>query len=329
MLLKLWSNTSEKARHALLDALKKEGFTCDVIKTRQYQLIHVHMPQPSKDMKRFLNDACVEKVIPIDENLSHAKNKKAIAIASKFSSLFNRNEPLFIAGPCSVEDETQMHTIAEVVNKSGAQALRGGAFKPRTSPYSFQGLKEDGLKILSKAAKAYNLLSVSEVLSENDIELFIKHEIDIIQVGARNMQNFALLKALGKVDKPILLKRGFVNTIEEWLMSAEYIVYHGNPHVILCERGIRTFEPATRHTLDIGGALAAKQRTSLPVIFDPSHAAGDYRLVESLSLAGIAAGLDGLMVEIHPNPIEAYSDGGQSLKLERYLALMEKIKRLY
>lgn len=329
MLLKLVTNISQEAEENLLQTLKQENLTYNLIKTKQYALIHLDISEASLDFKRFLNHPCVEKVIPINADFCYAKHHKPVKISSKFSSLFDKDEPLFIAGPCSVENDAQMQAIAQVVKKSGAQILRGGAFKPRTSPYSFQGLQEDGLRILSKTAKEYDLLTVSEIVSENDIELFNKYAIDIVQVGARNMQNFALLKALGGIDKPVLLKRGFVNTVEEWLMSAEYLIHHGNPHVILCERGIRTFEPATRHTLDIGGALIAKQQTQLPIIFDPSHAAGDYRLVERLSLAGIAAGLDGLMVEIHPNPMEAYSDGGQSLKLDRYLALMEKIKRLY
>lgn len=230
-----------------------------------------------------------------------------------------------IAGPCSIETKEQITEVAEDVKRSGAHLLRGGAFKPRTSPYSFQGLHEHGLDLLLEAKRATGLPVVTEIMSPTHLPLF--DEVDVIQVGARNMQNFELLKELGKLDKPILLKRGLANTIEELLMSAEYIMAGGNEKVILCERGIRTFETATRNTLDISAIPVLKQKTHLPVIIDPSHAAGIRALVEPLSLAAIAAGADGLMIEVHNNPEKALCDGAQSLTPQMFDSLMRKINK--
>lgn len=231
-----------------------------------------------------------------------------------------------IAGPCCVEDEEMIVDIASNVKKMGAILLRGGAYKPRTSPYSFQGMETSGIEALVNARKKTNLGIVSEILSTDKIEEFDKN-VDLIQVGARNMQNFELLKQLGqKTKKPILLKRGFSNTIEEWIMSAEYILACGNPNVILCERGIRTFETQTRNTLDLSVIPIIREQTHLPIIIDPSHATGNYRYVESLSLAAIAAGCDGLLIEVHNNPINALSDGDQSLTYENFNNLITKAK---
>lgn len=218
-----------------------------------------------------------------------------------------------IAGPCSVESREQICGIARQVKAAGARFLRGGAFKPRTSPYSFQGLKAEGLELLREAKKETGLPIVTELMSEKHIDLFLESGVDIIQVGARNMQNFELLKELGKIRKPILLKRGLSNTIEELLMSAEYIMAGGNSQVILCERGIRTFEPYTRNTLDISAIPILKRFSHLPVVVDPSHASGHSWLVEPLALAAVAAGADGLIIEVHNNPAKALSDGAQSL----------------
>ncbi len=228
-----------------------------------------------------------------------------------------------MAGPCSVENEEQITNVAKAVKAGGAQILRGGAFKPRTSPYSFQGMGYDGLDLLEKARSATGLPVVTELMSTDDIGYFAEH-VDIIQVGARNMQNFDLLKRLGKVDKPILLKRGLSATIEEWIMSAEYIMAGGNDKVILCERGVRTFESFTRNTLDLSAVLAVKQQSHLPVVVDPSHASGQAWMVEKLSLAAIAAGCDGLIIEVHNDPIHALCDGQQSITPEQFSALMEK-----
>ncbi len=232
-----------------------------------------------------------------------------------------------IAGPCSVESEEQIVRIAEEVKECGADMLRGGAYKPRTSPYAFQGLGTEGIMDLVSAREKTGLPIVSELMSADKIDEFIEN-VDIIQIGARNMQNFDLLKAVGRTNKPVLLKRGLCNTIEEWIMAAEYIMAEGNMNVIFCERGIRTFETYTRNTLDLAVIPIIKERTHLPIIIDPSHAAGDYKLIESLSLATIAAGADGLIIEVHDDPENAWSDGAQSLKPERFKDLVAKGKAI-
>ena len=232
-----------------------------------------------------------------------------------------------IAGPCSVESEEQIVGVAESVKRSGAAALRGGAFKPRTSPYAFQGMGNDGIRLLQEAKEATGLPIVTEIMSTDNVEMF-EMCVDVIQVGARNMQNFDLLKQLGKTSKPILLKRGLSSTIEEWLMSAEYIMAGGNHRVILCERGIRTFETYTRNTLDLSAVLAVKQLSHLPVVVDPSHATGIPWMVEPMTLAAIAAGADGVMIEVHNDPPHALCDGAQSLRPEQFDALMGKVKKL-
>jgi len=229
-------------------------------------------------------------------------------------------EIILIGGPCAVESSIQMSQSAETVKKAGGKILRGGVFKPRTSPYSFQGLGREGLNYLVQAAREQDLLCVTEVIDTPSLELVVD-QIDLIQIGARNMQNFELLKMVGKINKPIILKRGLSATIEEWLLAAEYILSAGNPHVILCERGIRTYEPSTRNTLDLSAVGVAKELSHLPVIVDPSHAAGRRDLIASLSKAAIASGADGLLIEMHPNPAEAVSDGAQSLHPEQFIQL--------
>jgi 3-deoxy-7-phosphoheptulonate synthase len=235
------------------------------------------------------------------------------------------NEFIIFAGPCSVESEEQVMQTAEAVKKAGAHILRGGAFKPRTSPYDFQGLEEVGLKLLRQAKEKTGLAVCTEVMSTEDVDLVAEYS-DILQVGARNMQNFNLLKRLGKVKRPVMLKRGLSSTIKEFLLSAEYIVTSGNPNVFLCERGIRTFETATRNTLDLSAVPLLDELTHLPVIVDPSHATGKRSLVAPLSRAAVAVGADGLMVEVHPNPEKAFSDGPQSLRLLEFAKLMEELK---
>ncbi len=232
-----------------------------------------------------------------------------------------------IAGPCSVESEEQIVDVAKSVQKSGAGFLRGGAFKPRTSPYAFQGLKYEGLELLKEAKKITGLPIVTELMSERDLDVFVE-DVDVIQIGTRNMQNFELLKELGKIDKPILLKRGMSATVEEFLMSAEYIMAGGNEKVILCERGIRTFETYTRNTLDLSIIPAIKKLSHLPIVIDPSHATGKWWMVESLSKAAIAAGADGLIIEVHNNPEEALCDGQQSLKPTGFDDLMIELKKI-
>ena len=230
-----------------------------------------------------------------------------------------------MAGPCSVESERQIMQAGEAVARAGGRFLRGGAFKPRTSPYDFQGLEEEGLKLLRKAKEATGLAIVTEVMSDGDVDLVAEYA-DVLQIGARNMQNFALLKALGRTERPILLKRGMSSTIKELLMSAEYIVAHGNARVILCERGIRTFETATRNTCDIAAVPVLNELTHLPVIVDPSHAAGKRSLIPALARAAVAIGADGIMVEIHPCPEKAVSDGAQSLNIPQFEAMMKQLK---
>lgn len=238
---------------------------------------------------------------------------------------FGGDEFVVIAGPCSVESETQIMETAEAVAQAGARLLRGGAFKPRTSPYDFQGLEEEGLKLLRKAKEATGLGIVTEVMSDGDVELVAEYA-DMLQIGARNMQNFALLKALGRCGRPVMLKRGMSSTLKELLMSAEYITAHGNPKVVLCERGIRTYETATRNTCDIAAIAALRELTHLPVILDPSHATGKRSLVPPLSRAGVAIGADGLIVEVHPCPEKAVSDGAQSLDIPGFRAMMEELE---
>ena len=230
-----------------------------------------------------------------------------------------------IAGPCAVENLENLTEIAENIKKSGAKILRGGAFKPRTSPYTFQGLGEEGLKYLSEARKKTGLLVATEVMDPRDLDLICSYA-DIIQIGARNMQNFRLLQEVGKVNKPVILKRGLCSTIQEFLMSAEYIMSNGNEQVILCERGIRTYETSTRNTLDLSAVPVLKRLSHLPVIVDPSHAAGVWYYVEALSLAAVAVGADGLMIEVHPVPEKAFSDGAQSLKYDTFDELVKKAR---
>jgi 3-deoxy-7-phosphoheptulonate synthase len=234
-------------------------------------------------------------------------------------------EFVVMAGPCSVESERQIMETAEAVALSGAKILRGGAYKPRTSPYDFQGMEEAGLKLLAKAREATGLGVITEVMSEKDVMLVAEYT-DIMQVGARNMQNFSLLKALGKCGRPVMLKRGMSSTIKELLMSAEYVTAHGNPDVMLCERGIRTFETATRNTCDIAAVPVLNEMTHLPVILDPSHATGKRSLVPALARAGVAVGADGLIIEVHPCPEKAVSDGAQSLTLDGFAQMMRDLQ---
>ncbi|CCF84035.1 3-deoxy-7-phosphoheptulonate synthase [Nitrolancea hollandica] len=237
------------------------------------------------------------------------------------------DEVVVIAGPCSVENEKQILETAHGVKAGGASMLRGGAYKPRTSPYEFRGLGEAGLKLLAKAREETGLPIVTEVLSPDDVDLVAEYA-DVLQIGARNVQNFLLLEAAGKTDKPVLLKRGMSTQIEEWLLAAEYVMAQGNQNVILCERGIRTFETITRNTLDLAAVPVVKRLSHLPIIIDPSHGTGKWYLVPSMMLAAVAAGADGLILEVHPNPDQAMSDGGQSLNLENFAATMPKVARV-
>jgi 3-deoxy-7-phosphoheptulonate synthase len=269
----------------------------------------------------------VEEVIRVEKpyKLASKEFKSSTTTVKIKDVVIGGKEVVVMAGPCVVENEKQIFETAQQVKAAGAKILRGGAFKPRTSPYSFQGLEEDGLKLLAQAGEETGLLVVTEVMSVNQIELVGKYT-DIFQVGARNMQNFVLLKELGKIKKPILLKRGMSATLEELLLSAEYILSQGNYQVILCERGIRTFENYTRNTLDLSAVPALKLLSHLPVIVDPSHATGKWRLVSPMAKAAIAAGADGLLIEVHPDPKSSLSDGAQTLKIDTFTQLMKELR---
>ncbi len=272
----------------------------------------------------------VDNVIPILKPYKLAgtelrKEKTHIKVGENV--VFGDTKIPIMAGPCSVEGLEPICEAAQHVKDGGATLLRGGAYKPRTSPYSFQGLQEEGLKMLAEARNRTGLPIVTEVMKESAVELCCNYA-DVLQIGTRNMQNYDLLKAVGQTRKPVMLKRGLASTIKEWLMSAEYIMAQGNLEVILCERGIRTFETATRNTLDLNAIAVLKHETHLPVVVDPSHGTGHWPYVEDMALAGIAAGADGLMIEVHQNPAEAWSDGAQSLTPERFAALVEKSRRV-
>ena len=276
------------------------------------------------------------------ESLEYVETVQPILQPFKLASREVRQEPTIVpvnglriggkaivvmAGPCSVESREQVLDVAKQVKAGGARILRGGAFKPRTSPYSFQGLEEEGLKYLAEAKRETGLPVVTEVMEPEKVELVAQYA-DILQIGARNVQNFSLLRRVAETKKPVLLKRGMATSIQEWLLSAEYVLAGGNPNVILCERGIRTFETATRFTLDLNAVPVVKRLSHLPVVVDPSHGTGYWEYVESMAMAGVAAGADGLIIEVHPKPEEALSDGPQSLKPERFAALMGRVRRV-
>ena len=271
----------------------------------------------------------VDKVVAVTESYKLANKKfhpEPSSVSLSNTSVGPENLTV-MAGPCAIESSTQLMETAFAVKKAGATVLRGGAFKPRTSPYSFQGLETEGLKYMKEAREATGLSVICEVTSARAIEDAVKY-VDLLQIGARNMQNFELLKEAGKTGLPILLKRGLSATIDEWLNASEYIMAEGNSNVILCERGIRTFETATRNTLDVSAVSVVKERSSLPIIIDPSHAAGKERYVAPLALAGIAAGADGLIVEVHPNAKEAISDAAQQLSIEAFADLVQKVGQM-
>jgi 3-deoxy-7-phosphoheptulonate synthase len=271
----------------------------------------------------------VEKTMPILKpyKLASRESHQGDTIVSIGSVKIGGPEFVVMAGPCAIESEEQLQECAYVAKKGGAKMIRGGAFKPRTSPYSFQGMEEEGLKILHQVSVRTGLPTVTEVVNPADVDI-VESYADMLQIGARNIQNFALLKKVGHSRKPVLLKRGMSTTIEELLMSAEYVLSEGNTNVILCERGIRTFETATRNTLDLSAVPVLKELTHLPVIVDPSHAAGNWKYVIPLSRAAVAVGADGIIVEVHPEPEKAVSDGAQSLKPEKFYQLMDELRAI-
>lgn len=330
MIITVKKNAEKIKVSHLIDDLNKQGLSVNLIQGDNYNVYGLVGDTAKVDENKILAYKCVESVkriaapYKLTNRLFHPQDT---VVQVKQYEISQHSPIVIIGGPCSVEGYEMMEDIALKVKGAQGNMLRGGAYKPRTSPYAFQGMEEEGIKALVNASKKSGLPIVSELMSCDKLDEFVDN-VDIIQIGARNMQNFALLKAVGKTKKPILLKRGLANTIEEWIMSAEYILSEGNPNVILCERGIRTFEKYTRNTLDLSVIPIIKAKTHLPIIIDPSHATGDYRLIESMSLAAIAAGADGLIIEVHDNPEQALSDGQQSLKPKKFQEVVEKCKKI-
>ena len=307
--------------------MEARGFQIHESRGANFTLFGVVGDTAAFDMNQLRVYNCIDKVMRVQEPYKRANRMfhPDDSIVDVCGVQVGGKKIAVMAGPCSVETREQIIGVAQDVGKMGAAILRGGAFKPRTSPYSFQGLQETGLDLLKEARAATGLPIITEIMSADKIERFVE-DVDVIQVGARNMQNFELLKELGKTNKPILLKRGLSATIEEWLMSAEYIMAGGNDNVILCERGIRTFENYTRNTLDLSAICAVKKLSHLPVVVDPSHAAGMWWMVEPLAKAAVAVGADGLIIEVHNDPEHALCDGAQSLKPERFGRLMQDLQ---
>ena len=307
--------------------MESKGFQIHESRGANFTLFGVVGDTAAFDMNQLRVYDCIDKVMRVQEPYKRANRMfhPEDSIVDVCGVKVGGKQITVMAGPCSVETREQIIGVAEDVKQMGAAILRGGAFKPRTSPYSFQGLQETGLDLLKEAKAVTGLPIITEIMSADKIERFVE-DVDVIQVGARNMQNFELLKELGKTDKPILLKRGLSATIEEWLMSTEYIMAGGNDSVILCERGIRTFENYTRNTLDLSAIPAVKKLSHLPVVVDPSHAAGMWWMVEPLAKAAVAVGADGLIIEVHNDPEHALCDGAQSLKPERFGRLMQDLK---
>jgi 3-deoxy-7-phosphoheptulonate synthase len=321
--------TKEEIKH-VVDRVKKLGLKPWISKGAERTIIGVIGAEDNIRLEPLEVFPGVEKVMPILKPyklVSRDFKKDNTIIEMDNNVKIGGEEVVVMAGPCSVEKEDRLIDIARSVKRAGAKVLRGGAFKPRTSPYSFQGLGEEGLRFLKHAKDETGLLIVTELMDIRNLELVEKYA-DIIQIGARNMQNFDLLKEVGRSKKPVLLKRGISNTIKEFLMSAEYILSEGNFNVILCERGIRTFEDSTRFTLDITCVPIVKSLSHLPCIVDPSHATGKWGLVEPSAMASVAAGSDGLLIEVHPNPEEALSDGTQSLYPQKFSELMDKLRKV-
>lgn len=328
MIVVLKPGTPKEQYEHVLERVKEYGFKPHPIVGEERTVIACVGDERGKAQLQQLESLeYVENVVPILKPFKLAsKETKPRSIVKVGNVQFGGQQFVVIAGPCSVETREQIVLSAELVKKAGAQMLRGGAFKPRTSPYSFQGLEEEGLKLLAEAREKTGLPFATEVISPGDVELVARYS-DMLQIGARNMQNFALLKEVGKSKRPILLKRGMSSTYKELLMSAEYIMSMGNYDVVLCERGIRTFEDYTRNTFDLTAVPALKEMSHLPVIVDPSHGTGIRSLIPPMAKAAVPVGADGLIIEVHPNPEKAFSDGAQSLMPDQFTALMADIKR--
>ena len=328
MITVLKAETTKKQRDKLIEWFESQGLKVH-ISEGEFQTVLGLVGDTSKIDEELVESLeMVESVKRISEPFKSANRKfhPENSVIDISGVKIGGGNFAIIAGPCSVESEAQILEVARSIKASGASLLRGGAFKPRTSPYDFQGMKAEGIELLLEAKKDTGMPIVTEIMNEKHLPLF--EEVDVIQVGARNMQNFELLKALGRTNKPILLKRGLANTLKELLMSAEYIMSEGNENVILCERGIRTFETYTRNTLDLSAVPMLRKLTHLPIVVDPSHATGIASLVEPMALAAAAAGADGLMIEVHNNPAEALCDGPQSLTPEQFAAVAAKVRKV-
>ena len=329
MIISTKKGTPAEELERILHDFEQKGLSVTMIRGTDYNVFGLVGDTTVLDEKQIRANPYVDNVQRVSEpykkanRLFHEEDSVVDVAGIKVGG---KEKLVVIGGPCSVEGDNVID-IAKQVKAAGACMLRGGAYKPRTSPYAFQGMETDGILAIVKAREATGLPIVSELMSEDKIEEFEQY-VDLVQIGARNMQNFHLLKAVGKMKKPVLLKRGLANTIEEWIMSAEYIMAGGNENVILCERGIRTFEKYTRNTLDLSVVPIIKEKTHLPIIIDPSHATGNWRYVESMSLAAVAAGADGLIIEVHPCPECAWSDGAQSLKPERFAEVVRKAREI-
>lgn len=330
MIIVLKENAPQQAAEKLMKEIRAKGLQIDVSKGTRKTVLGLVGDTSVIDMEHVQGYDYVDKVLRVEEPYKRASRafhpQNSIIRAGGVE--IGGKKLAVMAGPCSVETPEQINGVADAVKAAGAAMLRGGAFKPRTSPYSFQGLREKGLDLLCGAGRHAGLPVVTEIMSLDKLDEFIKAGVDIIQVGARNMQNFELLRGLGKTRIPILLKRGLSATVEEWLMSAEYIMAGGNHNVILCERGIRTFETYTRNTLDLSAVLAVKRQSHLPVIVDPSHATGKRWMVEDLAKAAVAVGADGIMVEVHNDPDHALCDGAQSITPAMFSHLMDSLRQL-
>lgn len=326
MIIVMKQNASQEAISQVVSAVESRGLSTHLSAGEEVTIIGVIGNKSKLSTQSIESMSAVEKVVPITESykLSNKKFHPSPTSISLSNTSIGPDSMTIMAGPCAVETEDQLMRIAHAVKKSGATILRGGAFKPRTSPYSFQGLEEEGLKFMQTACAETGLSGICEVTSSHAVELAAKY-VDMLQIGARNMQNFELLKEVGKSGIPVLLKRGLCATIDEWLNAAEYIASEGNPNVALCERGIRTYETATRNTLDLSAVCVLKEKTHLPVIVDPSHATGVRSYVEPLAKAAVACGADGLMIEVHNDPANALSDGPQSLTFEQFDSVMKNL----
>ncbi len=329
MIIVMEATTDQKHIDEVIKKIKNLGYSPHIIKGVERTIIGAVGDERGKTRLQSLESMSgVESVVPIlkpHKLASRQVRTEGSTISVNKNVKVGAKEFIVMAGPCSVESEKQIVETAKAVKASGAKVLRGGAFKPRTSPYSFQGLEEEGLKLLALAREETGLPFVTEVMNPREVDLVAKYT-DVIQIGARNVQNFSLLKEIGRLKKPILLKRGMMTTIQEFLMSAEYVMSEGNHQVILCERGIRTFETATRNTLDISCIPVLKNETHLPIIIDPSHATGHWQFINPMSKASAAAGADGLMIEVHMKPEESFSDGAQTLKPSKFDRLMKELR---